>query len=123
MSALTDLYRKIPAMKCKAGCTDCCGPVPSSAAERRVAPKLLALDEAVHVAVSGGCLDCAYAIAGSCAIYENRPFMCRLFGTAPEDELLRCPHGCAPDEPLTAQQAARLTGEYVRLMQEEQSRG
>jgi Fe-S-cluster containining protein len=36
-------------------------------------------------------LDCPYVVGGGgCAIYEDRPFLCRLYGNTPE---LACPHG------------------------------
>ena len=99
------LYRQIPGFKCKPGCTDCCGPVPFSKSEwGKVKDKRCATS-----------LDCPYSLAGKCDIYEDRPFICRLYG-ATSDPGMQCPHGCKPSSPLTAGKAKELTDKYVRLM-------
>jgi hypothetical protein len=99
------LYSQIPPMKCKEGCTGCCGPVPFSQSEwDRIADKRTATS-----------LDCPYIENGRCAIYDNRPFICRLFG-ATEHPSLACPHGCKPDNPLSREQCDRLTAEYKQIM-------
>lgn len=106
---LAQLYLAIPTFTCKPGCSDCCGPVPLAPAEWQkisMAPRK----------PSAGCLECTYQTADhSCSIYGDRPFLCRLFG-ATTDAKLRCPHGCGPDKPLNAKQAAILTAKYMKLM-------
>ena len=99
------LYQQIPKFKCKPGCTDCCGPIPFAKSEwDNIKDKRCASS-----------LTCPYAVAGQCEIYEDRPFICRLYG-ATSDPDLRCSHGCAPAIPLTKAKAAELMGRYVRLM-------
>jgi len=104
---LADLYASIPTFTCIPGCTDCCGPVPFSKTEWARVP----------VKKTATCLDCPYAEHG-CTIYDQRPFMCRLFG-AVDDPMLRCPHGCRPFKPLTQAQGNALTEEYIRLTNQE----
>jgi len=104
------LHKQIPASTpCKSGCSDCCGPVPVSAHEA----------EALGVSgsmtpVKPGTMTCAFWDNG-CTVYENRPFMCRLFGSCIDDVRLKCPHGSRPLLPLNRNDADRLAGEYMRL--------
>lgn len=112
--ALQRLYAQIPTFECVPGCTDCCGPVPVAAAEGERAPKLVGFLESLK---PGDCLDCPYSAGGNCEVYEDRPFICRLYGTAPEEPRLRCPHGRKPDKPLSAARAAALTMEYQKIME------
>ena len=100
------LYRRIPAFRCKPGCSACCGPVPFSCNEwERIPDRKMAAG-----------IDCPYAGPRGCAIYEKRPFMCRLFGAAAS---LPCPFGCRPDRMLSAEEAAALTRRYMELMRAE----
>jgi Fe-S-cluster containining protein len=113
---LDRLYREIPTFDCIPGCTDCCGPVPATRTEAAKAPLLA---DAIQRAQKSGCFDCAYEKAtGGCAVYDNRPFMCRLFG-ATSDPRLECPHGKGPRHPISAAKARALTDAYLRLMEEE----
>lgn len=115
---LERLYREIPTFDCIEGCTDCCGPVPASASEMKKAPLLIG---AIERANATGCTDCAYErTTGGCAIYDNRPFMCRLFG-ATSDFRLTCPHGRGPKKPIPPARAAALTDEYLRIIREEEN--
>ena len=112
------VYRDIPSagMRCKSGCSDCCGPVPWSDAEiARVAVPLHAewIDlfgvRALQDPLTG---KCPFVTPAGCAVYDRRPFMCRLFGSTPSEPRLACPHGCRPSRTLTAPQAAALTCRY-----------
>ncbi|GLK69209.1 hypothetical protein GCM10008179_28470 [Hansschlegelia plantiphila] len=104
--ALSRLYAKIPTFTCVEGCTECCGPVVAGPVERERAPLL---HESVAAAVAGGCASCPYGAAGSCEVYDDRPFICRLYGTV---EDLRCPHGRRPDRLFTSAQGRALVAEY-----------
>ncbi len=102
------LYREIPTFTCVPGCTDCCGPILFTRAEwARVKDKRMATS-----------LDCPYSLAGKCDIYEQRPFICRLYGAA-DDPRLTCPHGCRPEKLLTADRTGELTDAYQKLMEME----
>jgi len=106
---IKNLYRKIPTFKCKPGCHGCCGPIPFSQWEwNRIK------DKREHRSL----LHCPYESEQGCDIYETRPYMCRLFGTVNDPKLI-CPHGCGPAVKLTAQQADKMTREYISVMQNE----
>jgi len=107
-SKMAELYRAIPSFDCKPGCSDCCGPVPMAK------PEWQAIKLAKR-ASGQDCLTCAYLVDGKCSVYQDRPFLCRLFG-ATTDAKIACPHGCGPSKPLTAQQASILNSRYMRLM-------
>lgn len=110
--ALARLYKQIPAFTCKPGCADCCGPVPTSPVERVRAPRLAGID--LRLALTA-CLTCPYSTDAGCAVYADRPFICRLFGAVEGEPKLACPHGCKPERPLSAAKAEALTMEYMRL--------
>jgi uncharacterized protein len=135
---LRRLYSRIPTFKCIEGCTDCCGPVPASREERKAAPELMRPELAqqiLDILDAGGaspeelndapllsewakkgadCLGCPYVIAngGGCAIYDNRPFLCRLFGTVPG---MPCPRGAGPEKMLSLAEERKMMHEYLRL--------
>lgn len=119
MTAITDLYRPIPAFRCIEGCGTCCGVVPWAPEEfDRVRDRLPAGTEVME---ADGCFipirpkgtTCPFFDHG-CSVYSDRPFMCRLFGTA-RDRRLKCPHGRQPEKMLTPEKASRLTGRYQRM--------
>jgi len=51
-----------------------------------------------------------------CTIYEDRPFVCRLFGTT---KTLRCQHGCRPKKWLDPFEAIELQQELEKLSEPE----
>jgi uncharacterized protein len=134
---LRELYSAIPTFECIEGCTDCCGPVAASREERARNPELMDLETArdlMDVLIRGGasvqelekapqltawgqagadCLTCPYARKGlGCAIYADRPFLCRLYGTIPS---LQCPHGRRPEKLLSNIEERRLVRSYLEL--------
>lgn len=120
--ALRMLYRQIPATSpCRAGCMDCCGPVPWSAEEfARVAADLPMGSQRVDLFGVDGLENpvtgrCPFASPQGCRVYDRRPFMCRLFGSTKGAPLLACPHGVKAHAPLTVTRADVLTHEYRQL--------
>ena len=87
------LRRQIPGFACEPGCHDCCGPVTASAEELARLPRR---SEAAHDAALAR-LDCVYLGPHGCEVYEQRPLICRLFGTT---ERLACPRGRGPETPV-----------------------
>ena len=98
--------RRIPAFECIPGCHDCCGPVMATPEEMARLPvksdaecnEALAEWRCVHLAEDG------------CRAYDERPLICRLFGTT---ESLRCPHGRRP-EMMTALEIEARIFEFMR---------
>lgn len=48
---------------------------------------------------------CPALVDGSCAVYEDRPTICRLWGAT---ESMPCPHGCTPAGALTQEESYAL---------------
>ena len=86
---LEALRQRIPSFRCIVGCHDCCGPVIASSIE---VARLPTRTEAEHAAALAA-LDCVYLGAQGCEVYDERPLICRLFGTTPR---LACPNGKRP---------------------------
>lgn len=83
------LRERIPSFECVPGCHDCCGPVTASSTEMARLPfKSRASHEAALEALS-----CPHLGKDGCEVYDERPLICRLFGTTPN---LRCPNGRGP---------------------------
>lgn len=84
------LREKVPSFKCKPGCHDCCGPVTTSSEEMS---RLPVKTDAEHDAALEE-FNCVHLGPNGCEVYEERPLICRLFGTTPR---MACPNDCAPD--------------------------
>ncbi|MDF1582727.1 MAG: YkgJ family cysteine cluster protein [Methyloprofundus sp.] len=85
------LRERIPSFACKEGCHDCCGPVTASSVE---VARLPIKSDAEHEQALAE-LNCPYLGENGCEVYEERPLICRLFGTTKN---LSCPNGCAPEQ-------------------------
>jgi len=105
---LKELYKAIPTFSCKPGCSDCCGPVPVASAEWE---KI----KLVKRQLGSDCLNCDYLVDNKCSIYNDRPFLCRLFGATTERKMT-CKHGCGPKHPLSLKQTEVLMKRYMGLM-------
>jgi uncharacterized protein len=84
------LRERIPSFKCKEGCHDCCGPVTASTDEMARFP--VKSDEEHEVALAE--YNCPYLGDKGCQVYDERPLICRLFGTTPH---LPCPNDKGPE--------------------------
>ncbi len=84
------LREQIPVFKCVPGCHDCCGPVTTSSEEMS---RLPVKSDAAHEAALQE-YNCVHLGPKGCTVYEERPLICRLFGTT---STLPCPNGCRPD--------------------------
>ncbi|MBD1575650.1 YkgJ family cysteine cluster protein [Vibrio sp. S11_S32] len=85
------LRERIPSFECKPGCHDCCGPVTTSSEEMS---RLPVKTDAEHDAALDD-YNCVHLGPNGCTVYEERPLICRLFGTTPR---MACPNNCRPDE-------------------------
>lgn len=111
---LSEIYARIPKVEgCKTGCSDCCGPVPMEDAEAgRIVSPILLEDSPLGkmTPTKAGCLTCAFSTTSGCAIYGNRPLVCRLFG-AVDHPRMTCPHGARAKHPLAHERALELIAE------------
>jgi Fe-S-cluster containining protein len=98
--------RHIPEFACIPGCHDCCGPILASTDEVACLPQI---SEAEHVAALSS-WDCPHLGVAGCQVYEERPLICRLFGTTPR---LRCPHGRQPENMIDLEIEIKID-EYFR---------
>lgn len=81
----------IPTFACVPGCHDCCGPVVASAWELKRLPTPDPIKRAGCYSADG--LSCPHLGPTGCQVYDERPLVCRMFGTV---EKLPCPHGRRP---------------------------
>ncbi|CAE6951395.1 MULTISPECIES: YkgJ family cysteine cluster protein [Pseudomonas] len=95
------LRRQIPSFACIPGCHDCCGPVTASSEEMSRLPHK---SDAEHEAALEE-LNCVHLGPNGCQVYDQRPLICRLFGTTPN---LPCPHGRGPEVPIEPEFEAQV---------------
>lgn len=81
----------IPVFSCEPHCHECCGPVVASDWERKRLPMPAPAVRARCYGPDG--LSCPHLGPAGCMVYDERPLVCRLFGTVPK---LPCPKGRRP---------------------------
>ncbi len=82
----------LPPMRCDAGCGECCGVIPVTETEYRRVERFAREHGIVPVdhGAAGDKLTCPFYQGGTCAVYEVRPVICRVFGHAAD---LPCARG------------------------------
>jgi Fe-S-cluster containining protein len=90
------LRERIPTFACVPGCHDCCGPVTTSSEEMS---RLPVKSDAEHDAALNE-FNCVHLGPNGCQVYDERPLICRLFGTTPR---MPCPNGRRPEEMIEPQ--------------------
>lgn len=118
MTDLQKLYDKIPSFTCKPNCGRCCGIVPWSDEEfARVKDRLPPgthierIGEA-NIPITVGSVKCPFlSQEKTCTVYDDRPFMCRIFGVS-RHPILVCPEGAQPTHPLGREQTDKLGHRY-----------
>ncbi|MGJ8670524.1 MAG: YkgJ family cysteine cluster protein [Oceanococcus sp.] len=89
-SEIVDRLREcIPTFECVPGGHDCCGPVTTSSEEMS---RLHMKTDAEHDAAISD-FNCVHLGPKGCTVYNERPLICRLFGTAAK---MACPNGRGP---------------------------
>ena len=76
---IDQLRLQIPSFACVPGCHDCCGPVTASSEEMS---RLPVKSDAEHDAALAE-YNCVHLGPQGCTVYDQRPLICRLFGTTP----------------------------------------
>lgn len=89
------LRQQIPTFECVPGCHDCCGPVTTSPEEMARLPRKSRAEQDAALEA----LDCVHLGPNGCTVYDERPLICRLFGTTAS---LPCPRGQGPESPTEA---------------------
>tara|TARA_R110000803_G_scaffold210841_2_gene284377 strand:- start:18099 stop:18542 length:444 start_codon:yes stop_codon:yes gene_type:complete len=115
-----------PTFACKDGCADCCktSVINMSAIEWEMLQPA-AEEQDVHAIYVNGFyqlvpknrLQCPFlSAANKCTVYENRPFVCRLYGTITDAEFPEwvCTENHHPDPPLTKDQATDLFQAWIQ---------
>lgn len=102
---IEDLYKRIPASECKDGCFRCC-------------TNMVQFSRSEEHAMGGYRYDgqCSHLKEGKCSVYENRPLVCRLFGTS---EILQC-EKCIPERYLTEKETMDIVHAYSLQRKEEE---
>lgn len=117
--SLEELWADIPPMECKGLCTDSCGPIEVSDAERaKLAARGVKLPDVVDqltelASVGLARYRCPALVDGRCSVYEVRPTICRLWGSVPE---MPCRFGCQPKGGLLSSAAGRRLLEWSFLV-------
>lgn len=106
--ALYDMIQDLTSpMECIAKCADCCGPIQMIRLERN-------LQKVKYNTLASS--RCPYLGKDHrCAIYETRPFVCRIFGNTSAHTRLICPRGCGPDHKIDAETLEWMQKEYKEL--------
>jgi Fe-S-cluster containining protein len=100
------LRERIPSFECQKGCHDCCGPVTTSSEEMS---RLPVKSDAEHQAALDE-YNCVHLGPNGCEVYEERPLICRLFGTTPR---MPCPNKCRPEHMVDVK-VEKMVHHYIR---------
>ena len=125
--ALEALYRLVPDIPgCKGLCHNSCTSIEMSQRERErlreagmeFTPHDVAVRKLPETGVAHRCE--ALDASNRCTVYDKRPMVCRLFGTTQVHVgegfgFLNCEYGCAPERPLTEQQALELLDGSMKI--------
>lgn len=99
---LQEIYDSLPKIKCQGHCYPSCGVIPLYQVEvdniRNNGGEVPRTKEG-----SGKCL--SLTSENKCAIYDQRPLVCRLFGMVKK---LPCPYGCYPDKWVSDKQVLAM---------------
>ena len=104
------IRKQIPLFRCEKGCSDCCHDLImfSDWEWPQIKDKRIAKT-----------LTCPYLNSENrCDIYEQRPIICRLYGTPKRaNSGLACKRGLLPGNPLTEEKEAKLFSFYISLLE------
>lgn len=107
--SLEQIWSGIPSVECKGLCQESCGPIAMSNLEdsriRQGGFVIPSMAEALDALARGEDYYCPALVDGSCAVYDDRPTICRLWGAT---RSMPCPHGCTPPDALTQEESHEL---------------
>lgn len=119
-TALRELWARIPAVECRGKCWDSCGAIQMTDPEHALTARG-GFEIADSSYDGSGSLCPALTVLNTCAVYDDRPTICRLFGAA---ENMQCSQGCRPvdGQPfLRVRDAYRLLAEALRIAGDDQA--
>lgn len=99
-SELRELYTKIPKSHCAENCFDCC-----------INSVQFTPEEKENMGGYEYDGKCPHLRDGICAVYDDRPFVCRIYGVS---EILPCAK-CRPEKYLTGDETKALIHDYVTI--------
>jgi len=100
-AAIAAVHDQVPAIACRGLCHDSCGPIRMTRSEHDT----IRVRHGIDIPTTGIATCPALTILNRCAVHEDRPTVCRLWGVV---DPMRCPHGCEPDRVLTAGEGYEL---------------
>jgi len=101
MTDIQKLYLRIPRSNCKDGCFECCTNIVQFAREET--------ERAGEYKYDGLC---AFLDGNKkCGVYDNRPLVCRIYGTS---EIMLC-EDCVPEKYLDEEETRAIIKEYVKI--------
>lgn len=111
------LRTKIPSFKCIDGCTACCGPQIIHPEEERMIgfryPFVIRRPQRIQS------ITCQYALRFfGCQVYEERPIVCRLFGTI-KNANMQCPYRRRPGKFLTKKEELKIMRRYIHMFDDD----
>ena len=105
--------KKLPVMRCDAGCGDCCGVAPVTEEEYE---RVVGYARSRGIAPVKQGVTCPYYQKGVCQVYEVRPIICVVFGHSPR---LGCSRGYNRNVPESVViDLVRATGRATRVLHE-----
>lgn len=108
---LQDLYDQVPDSNCQGLCVNICSRIDLSVVERQLIERRYGVRIPHGAEQHYGPCPALDQQSGRCLVYEDRPMVCRLYGSV-EDFL--CEHGCRPDPaPLSNSAGRRLSQEAL----------
>ena len=100
-----EIYAKLPQTRCSDSCYKCCLDIVQFSRSE---------EKAMGGYVWNG--KCSHLVDGKCSVYENRPFVCRIFGAS---VMFKC-DDCICDEPLGEDETRKLVHEYIIMKNSEE---
>ena len=114
MKTLPEIYALIPDVECKGLCQEACGPISMTEIEAQaIRDRVGASARIVGGLLVGKSLTCPLLNPdGRCAVYEQRPAICRIWGAVKE---MACPHGCKPKRWMTKAESYQVLSQIGKF--------
>ncbi len=119
---LAAVYARVPALICKGRCADACTRIDASEIERQILrdrgielPPSVRHPQHLALIAQGEVGRCpALGPLNTCTVYEDRPLVCRSFGTW---RTSACEHGCVASRMIEVAEFGELVSEIESISQ------